>query len=158
MSPEEVKILLQDLVSSYRAYYTDSFREIQSTAEREAVKDKAERSGAALKSLFGGYSEYSEDSLLREGQDALQKIVKELEIMVEDVQGRRPGGLTTSTWSGTTNSVDDLTVELEKFIRVTSQDGSPVLWPFVSIIRIYLKSIVLQTGIILADLPGESES
>jgi hypothetical protein len=156
MSSEDVKVLLEDLVSSYRAYRTDEFRDIEEGSERKMVQDKAERSAAALNSLFGTFAQYSEKSLSREGQSAAMEIVKELECIVEDVQQKRPGGLGTTKWSGTADTVEELTSELDKFIRVTTQDGSPVLWPFVSIIRVYLRSLFLRTGIILADLPGVS--
>jgi hypothetical protein len=155
MSTEDVKELLEDLISSYRAYHTERFREIQSVSERESVKDKADRAATALNSLFGDFPTYSEESLSREGQTASMDILRELEGLVEDVKRERPGGLSTSTWSGTADTVDELANELDKFIRVSTKDGSPVLWPFVSIIRVYLKSLFLRTGIILADLPGK---
>jgi hypothetical protein len=155
MSPEEIKIMLEDLVSSYRAYNTEAFREVNNQAEREAVKDKAESAAAALNSLFKEHPRYSEENLSREGQEAASEIVRELEGMVEEVQRHRPGGPTATTWTATADTVDDLTSQLDVFIRVRSQDGLPVLWPFVGIIRIYLRSLFLRSGVVLADLPGE---
>jgi hypothetical protein len=154
MSPEEVRILLEDLISTYRAYHTERFREVGNIQEREAVKDKAERAAAALNSLFKDFPEYSEESMLRESPNASQEILEELEGMVENVQRQRPGGLATQTWSGNADTLRDLEIQLDIFIRVNSQDETPILWPFVRIIRVYLKSLFLRTGIILADLPG----
>jgi hypothetical protein len=155
MSSEDVKVLLEDLISGYRAYHIDtSFREVQSTAEREVVKSKAERSAAALNSLFGACTGYSEELLLKESPGASDEILKELERMVEQVQEKRPGGLKTSTFSGSADTADDLTCQLDVFIRTRTDDESPVFWPFVGIIRVYLRSLFLRTGIVLADLPG----
>ncbi|KAF2801711.1 uncharacterized protein BDZ99DRAFT_528183 [Mytilinidion resinicola] len=154
MSSEELKVLLEDLVSSYRAYNTEAFREIINQAERDAVKDKAERAASALNSLFGEHARYSEENLSREGQDAAAQIVRDLESMVEEVQQDRPGGPTASTWSATASDAEDLTRQLDVFIRVRGQDGLPVLWPFVGIIRVYLRSLFLRSGVVLADLPG----
>ncbi|KAF2496947.1 hypothetical protein BU16DRAFT_616988 [Lophium mytilinum] len=154
MSPEELRILLEDLVSSYRGYNTEAFREIINQAERDAVKDKAERAAAALNSIFGEHARYSEEDLSREGQDAAAQIVRDLESMVEEVQRHRPRGPTATRYSATASDAEDLTRQLNVFIRVRSRDGVPVLWPFVGIIRVYLRSLFLRSGVILADLPG----
>ena len=115
MSSEEVKLLLEDLVSTYRAYFTERAQDVQNVSERDAIKDKAERAASALHSLFGGLSDYSEELLRVEDENASQSILLKLMEMVETVQRKRPGGLTSPTWSGSANTVDELHAKLEVF-------------------------------------------
>jgi hypothetical protein len=157
MPLEEVKELLEDLLSSYRAYHTDShYREIKNPAEQAAVREKGERSASALHSLFSSDPGYSPESLSLEGPNAFASALEDLVQIANNIQQKRPGGIFTSTWADSAKSADDLSSKLQVFIQDKSLNGSPVLWPFIGIIRVYLKSYFLRTGIILADLPGES--
>lgn len=161
MSSRDFKALLHDLVCSYQAYHNpyydpSKFVGTEELSRQESTKERAERSAATLKSLFRGCTGYSESILLWQGPNSTPRIVEELEKMVKHVLLQRPGGPTSSKYSATAATIDDLTSQLDIFSRVTSQDELPILWPFVSIIRVYLKSLVLRSGLILADLPGKS--
>lgn len=161
MSSREFKALLHDLVCGYQVYHNPdydpgAFVRTEGLSKQEFTKERAERSAATLNSLFGGCTGYSESILLWQGPNSTPRIVEELEGMVKHVQQQRPRGPTSSKYSATAATIDDLASQLDIFSRMTSQDKLPILWPFVSIIRVYLKSLVLRSGLILADLPGKS--
>jgi hypothetical protein len=154
---EEVNELLEDLVTSYRMCHDESiFGEIVSPAEQKAVKDKAGQAAIAIESMFGSCPSYPKERPSDEiGVETLQKYLATLREKVESVQSLLPGGINATRWSAPSESVDELSDELNLFTRTETEDGRPVFWPFVRTIRVYSRSLFLSTGIILADLPGE---
>jgi hypothetical protein len=127
--------------------------------ERKSVKQKAESAANSLNSIFGGFSEYSEELLRKSAnnQDAQlvhAEIYSRLDDMVKSIQAQRPGGLGVSSFSQDANTVEELSDRLRVFTQKKAEGHNSVLWPFIKIMRIYLASPMLETGVVLADLPG----
>jgi hypothetical protein len=135
MTAEEVEELLEELILSYRAYYTDISREVDDTSELNLVKTKAEKAWKTLESLFKNQRELTQEFLAKEGAQAELSILGELSSMAGNVQQNRPGGLANQTWSVSVETVDDLAHELERFIRDNVEDNVSPIWPFVRVIR-----------------------
>jgi hypothetical protein len=135
MTPAEVKELLEELVSSFRAYHTEAFREVQSPAEQRLIKEKAMKSRETLLCLFRRYSQVNDEFLTEEGSAAEISIINTLVSLVESVMQERPGGLESVTWSRTAMTVEDLSRDIDPFIQDPINERSPMIWPFVRIIR-----------------------
>jgi hypothetical protein len=149
-TPEEVSDLLKDLVLGYRAWHVQALSSELSAAEQEAVHDKAQRCGEALNSIFEGFPGYSESLLTQSSPNSEQGILESLIQMAKSIQSQRPGGLSVTTWFEYV-SKDNLANALDKFV---DPNVKPSLWPFVKVIKVFLRSSLLESGIILADLPG----
>jgi hypothetical protein len=134
MTSQEVTDLLEELLSDYRAYYTDSFKEVLSLEDQRAIKSRAEKASSMLDALFG--DQVSPEVLSDPGSDASSTILFMLESHALDVLRHRPGGLNAHIWSTITYSVEELTDEIDPFIRDSSEDGFHVIWPFVKTIRL----------------------
>lgn len=135
MTAEEVEEFLEELLLSYRAYYTLRSREVDDTDELNSVKTKAEKAWKTLDSLFKNQRELTQEFLAKEGTQAELSILGELTSMAGKVQQNRPGSLANQTWSASAETVDDLAHKLEPFIRDNVEDNGSPIWPFVRIIR-----------------------
>jgi hypothetical protein len=134
MTSQEVTDLLEELLSDYRAYYTDSFKEVERVEDENAIRSKAEKASSMLVALFG--DQISREVLSDTGSDASSAILRKLESYALDVLRHRPGGLDNNIWSTITYGVEELTDKIDPFIRDSSEGGLYVIWPFVKTIRL----------------------
>lgn len=133
MTSEDVTDLLEELLSDYRAYYSDSFKEVRNPEEQKAVKSRAEKASSMLDALFG--DRISLEMLSNPASELSTTPLAMLQSLALDILRRRPGGTDTQIWSTTAQSVEELTDQIDPFIRDSSERGLPVIWPFVKIIR-----------------------
>ncbi|KAF2195110.1 hypothetical protein K469DRAFT_681465 [Zopfia rhizophila CBS 207.26] len=154
MSSEEVTELLEELLQSYRAHFTEAFKEVKDLYERKRIKRIAERAEETFNSVFGNIAGFSLDMLAAEGADADVTALNYLKAMAKSVRSQRPGGLEMPTYVCVAQTIEDLAKELRGFTCDSAKSDVPTIWPFVRIIRVYLSSEVLSTGLIFADLPG----
>ena len=174
MSSDDVQEPLEELLLNYRAFYTNIYREVQNNAERNLIKSLGEKAESTFQCLFRNHLELTQEFLADETPGAEYSILAHLVSKAGEVLQQRPGGLTASTWSTSAETVDELIEKLEPIVRDDAdEDQPPPLWPFVRIIRfahylisidirvvlthcrIYLRSYILRTGLVLADLPGK---
>jgi hypothetical protein len=134
MTLQEVTDLLEELLSDYRAYYTDSFKEVKGVEDRKAVKSRGEKAYSMLDALFG--DQISPEVLSDPESDASSTILPKLESCALDILRHRPGGLDDDVWSTIADDEDDLIDKIDPFIRDSSEGGLYVIWPFVKIIRL----------------------
>jgi hypothetical protein len=132
MTSEDVKDLLEELLSDYRAYYSDSFKEVYSQEEQKAIKSRAEKASSMLDALFGDRISLE---MLSNPASELSAVLATLQSLALEVLRQRPGGIDTPIWSTVTHSVEELTSQIDPFIRDSSEGNLPVIWPFVKIIR-----------------------
>ena len=132
MTSEDVKDLLEELLSDYRAYYSDSFKEVYSQEEQKAIKSRAEKASSMLDALFGDRISLE---MLSNPASELSTVLATLQSLALEVLRQRPGGIDTPIWSTITHSVEELKNQIDPFIRDSSEGGLHVIWPFVKIIR-----------------------
>ncbi|PYI32270.1 hypothetical protein BP00DRAFT_445723 [Aspergillus indologenus CBS 114.80] len=134
MDQSEIRELLEELLSNVRKYYTDAFREVQKSEEKEHIKAAALRAWETLRSLFPHEEGLNLEFLSKEGEESVKTILTTLHEWAM-------AGLDWITDRG-----DETTFAIPC--------KRPALWPFVKLIRVYLRSPVLRTGLVLADVPG----
>ncbi|KAL4870412.1 hypothetical protein BDV12DRAFT_207717 [Aspergillus spectabilis] len=154
MDNAEIVELLEELLSAVRKYYTGAYREVSEPEEQENIRGAARRAWDTLLSLFPNQPELDLDFVSQEGADAVEPIITRLEEWTMAGQDSRPGGRNSLQYSVVANHADECMEQLDNLMADSRDHNRPALWPFVKLIRVYLRSPVLRTGLILADLPG----
>ncbi|KNG83860.1 hypothetical protein ANOM_007635 [Aspergillus nomiae NRRL 13137] len=153
MDEEEVKELLEELVQSFRMYYTDLYREVTSIEEQERIRDRSTRAWSTLNSLFRDQPELTHEFLSDQTDDALSRILEQLGDWAAQSCTRRPGGAALQHTIIPSN-VQECRSQLDMLTMDPRDESEVAIWPFIKLIRVYLRSPVLRTGLVLADLPG----
>ncbi|PWY94991.1 hypothetical protein BO94DRAFT_456160 [Aspergillus sclerotioniger CBS 115572] len=153
MDYDEIRELLEELLSSVRKYYTEAFREVRTSEEQEAIKVAAQRAWDTLKSLFPHQRDFDLEFLLKEGDNAVDSIMTTLLQWAMAGLDHRPGGRDNLQHTIVAHHADQCMEHLDR-LMANPEDDKPAFWPFVKLIRVYLRSPVLRTGLVLADLPG----
>ncbi|KAI2993530.1 hypothetical protein CBS147346_10936 [Aspergillus niger] len=154
MDEDEICELLEELLSSVRKYYTEAFREVRTSEEQENIKVAAKRAWDTLRSLFPHEQELDIDFLAQEGDEAVATIMTALLQWATSGLDNRPGGRDNLQYTVVSSHADQCMKHLDRLMANDSDGDNPALWPFVKLIRVYLRSPVLRTGLVLADLPG----
>ncbi|KAL6231006.1 hypothetical protein BDW75DRAFT_233955 [Aspergillus navahoensis] len=116
--------------------------EIRGLLEELLSAGAARRAWDTLLSLFPNQPELDLDFVSQEGEHAVEPIITRLEEWAMAGQESRPGGRESLQYSVVANHADEC-MELDDLVA-DSTDG----------LLLYLRSPVLRTGLILADLPG----
>ncbi|PKX96934.1 uncharacterized protein P174DRAFT_438736 [Aspergillus novofumigatus IBT 16806] len=154
MDNAEIRELLEELLANVRKYYTDAYREVRDATEQEDIKAAARRAWDTLLSLFPNQPALDLDFLSRDGEDAVESIVTTLEEWAMAGLDHRPGGRDSLRYSAVARHADECMEQLDNLMADAREGDRPALWPFVKLIRVYLRSPILRTGLVLADLPG----
>ncbi|GFG18592.1 hypothetical protein IFM61606_00016 [Aspergillus udagawae] len=154
MDNAEIRELLEELLSNVRKYYTDAYREVVDAREQEHIKAAAKRAWDTLLSLFPNQPGLDLDFLSRDGEDAVESIVTTLEEWAMAGLDHRPGGRDSLRYTVVARHADECMEQLDNLMADSRDGDRPAIWPFVKLIRVYLRSPVLRTGLVLADLPG----
>lgn len=146
---EEMEDFLTELVWSYRQTYIPDLEDSLSPEEYKQSRDESETAKSSLSTAFGHI-----DKLEVVLQQALES-----DDMAEDTVHQLLEWSKQLPWppcdkKGCYEATADTA---EGCIIVTDQFAEEALWPFTKIIRIFLDAEVLDTGVVLADLPGLSE-
>ena len=89
-------------------------------------------------------------AMLRDmSEGALERLTKQLVAWSRDIQWPDQAG--DGLWRAEANTAEECVEKTGLFM----QDQH---WPFTKIIRVYLSSQVLKTGVVLADLPGKGNT
>ncbi|PYI23435.1 hypothetical protein BO99DRAFT_323354 [Aspergillus violaceofuscus CBS 115571] len=154
MDQSEIRELLEELLSSVRKYYTDAFREVHKSEEKEHIKAAALRAWETLRSLFPNEEGLDLEFLSKEGEESVKIILTILQEWAMAGLDYRPGGRDNLHYSMVARNADECMEELDSLMADSKDSKRPALWPFVKLIRVYLRSPVLRTGLVLADVPG----
>ncbi|KAL5362705.1 hypothetical protein BJX96DRAFT_106499 [Aspergillus floccosus] len=154
MDLEEIQELLEELLRSFRGYYTREFVEVQSAEEQEKIKAAAIRARDTLTSLFPNHPEVNHEYLAAEGIETEQAILQHLRELAISVRNHRPGGPDAEQYRVVARNDEQCKDRLDELTTDPGEPSKPAIWPFVKVIRVYLKSPILRTGLVLADLPG----
>ncbi|KAE8380157.1 hypothetical protein BDV26DRAFT_258086 [Aspergillus bertholletiae] len=153
MDEDEVKELLRELVQSFRMFYTDTFREVIGVEEQEKIRDEATRAERTLKSMFKDQPELTREFLSDQTDGALSRILGWLGGWAAQSCTRRPGGAALQH-TIIPDGVQECRSQLDMLTMDPRDESEVSIWPFIKLIRVYLRSPVLRTGLVLADLPG----
>ncbi|KAL4906823.1 hypothetical protein BDW74DRAFT_176430 [Aspergillus multicolor] len=158
MSATERKELLQELIKDYRMHHTRVFREEfqgqLSEQEIERIMRLSERAWRTLKSLFSNEADMTEEFLSNDAPHAEEAILTQFEEWALAGLDHRPGGREALRHRIEARDIDDCREVIDMLTVASREPNRPAIWPFVKLIRVYLRSPVLRTGLVIADLPG----
>ncbi|KAL2828351.1 hypothetical protein BJY01DRAFT_228475 [Aspergillus pseudoustus] len=150
----EIEELLEELLSAVRKYYTGAYREVSEPEEQENIRSAARRAWDTLLSIFPDQPELDLDFVSQEGENVIEPIISSLVEWAVARQDSRPGGRNSLQYSVVANHADECMKQLDDLMADGRDRRKPTVWPFIKLIRVYLRSPILRTGLILADLPG----
>ncbi|KAJ5719982.1 hypothetical protein N7493_006860 [Penicillium malachiteum] len=155
MGSEDIKELLEELLRNFRTYNRPSLcDQISSDEECDKAEMAATRAMRTLESLFHDKEELTPEFLGDESEDAWERIIKRLETWAGDVLARRPDQIKDRSAVVTTDDLQSCKDYLDFLMNSSHKNENLVLWPFINLIRVYLQSPVLESGLVVADLPG----
>ncbi|XEV04523.1 hypothetical protein FSHL1_009810 [Fusarium sambucinum] len=146
LSAPEIRELIKELLWSYRQLFLPGV-ESDETSEQDYNRymRESEHAWSALHAAFKHKRQFTQRMAQDMSEGALERITDQLIKWTEEIEW--PAGGADGFWTSTAQTADEC-VEQTKFFM---QDK---FWPFTKIIRVYLDSQVLKTGVVLADLPG----
>ncbi|KAL4972993.1 hypothetical protein BDW66DRAFT_143057 [Aspergillus desertorum] len=154
MNNAEIRELFEELLSNVRRYYTDAYREVTQVEEQENIRSAATRAWNTFRSLFPNQPQLELDFLSRDGEDVAESIVSTLVEWAIARLDNQPGGRDRLEQPRVASHADECMDLLDSLTTDNSGGDGTALWPFVKLIRVYLRSPILRTGLVLADLPG----
>ncbi|KAJ5292390.1 uncharacterized protein N7443_008343 [Penicillium atrosanguineum] len=158
MTSEEMKELLNELLTMFRQFNVNRFfRDLQSQEEQQKCRDEAVRAWETFESLFNSQPALTMEHLSEDYDGAHSAILAQLERWASAGLAWRPGGLDALGYSAIAGDIEDCRVILDMLTASNIDNGKPAIWPFIKLIRVYLKSPILKNGLVLADLPGFSD-
>ncbi|KAL2813123.1 hypothetical protein BJX63DRAFT_395031 [Aspergillus granulosus] len=154
MNMDELRELLQELLRAYRMHHTNAFHEVTDREERDRITSLSVRSWETLKSLFPNEADMTEQFLSNEDAGAESIILERLEEWARAGLAHRPGGPDALNSTIPAANIQECRENLDTLTVSSHQPGRPAVWPFVKLIRVYLNSPILRTGLVVADVPG----
>lgn len=146
LSASGMKELVTELLWSYRQLYLPGV-ESDETSEQDYARymRESDQAWSALQSAFRHQRQFTKEFLRDTSEGALEKITNQVLQWVREIEW--PSGGNDGFWVSTAQTAEECCEKTKVFM----QDK---YWPFTKIIRVYLNSQVLKTGVVLADLPG----
>ena len=134
MDSEEVKELLEELLQSFRMYYTDTFREVTNMQEQERIRERSTRAWATFHSMFRGQPDLTHEFLADQTEAAHSRILERLQQWTQPSSRQRPGGpaLQHKAVLGSFNLCQS---HLDRLTMDPQDEGETAIWPFIKLIR-----------------------
>ncbi|PGH23258.1 hypothetical protein AJ80_02674 [Polytolypa hystricis UAMH7299] len=142
---DELDKELTQLLDDSRQPYAPAFRENCSADAFQEAEEKSKIANTALSSAFGHQPDWDLDQLRGFGPFSLVVALSNLRRWAKLLEW--PDGARDGTWTDSAETSQNCRESTERFMQHS-------LWPFVKVVRMYLKAAVLKPGLILADLPG----
>ncbi|KAB8270563.1 hypothetical protein BDV30DRAFT_228831 [Aspergillus minisclerotigenes] len=134
MDEEEVNELLEELVQSFRMYYTDFYREVTGVEEQERIRDGSTRAWSTLNSLFRDQPELTHQFLSDQTDGALSRILAQLKDWAAQSCTRRPGGAALQH-TIIPGNVQECSSHLDMLTMDPRDESEAAIWPFIKLIR-----------------------
>lgn len=166
MSKSEMEDVLSELLWSYRQLYLPNVQSHKtSTKDYERYTRESAQAWSALEAAFKHKSEFNESFLRDMSDGAIDKIESQLITWSREIDW--PAGGANGIWRSTAVTPRECSEKtaifmsnrywpFTKIIRLV--DSDLILWMSKNLLttsdRVYLESRVLETGLIIADLPG----
>ncbi|KAF5589898.1 uncharacterized protein FSUBG_11004 [Fusarium subglutinans] len=146
LSMTEIRELIHELLWSYRQLFLPTV-ESNETSEQEYNRyiRESELAWSALRAAFKHKRQFTPKFAQDTSDGALERITNQLVDWTREIEWPTSGA--DGFWTSTAQTAEECVQQTKLFM----QDK---LWPFTKLIRVYLNSQVLKTGIVLADLPG----
>lgn len=146
LSTSGIKELVRELLWSYRQLFLPGV-ESSETSDRDYARytRESEEAWSALQAAFKHKRQFTQKTAQDMSEGALERITDQLIEWTGEIEW--PTGGVDGFWTCTAETAE----ECVEHTRLFMQDK---YWPFTKIIRVYLNSHVLKTGVVLADLPG----
>ncbi|KAJ4256900.1 hypothetical protein NW762_008996 [Fusarium torreyae] len=146
LSASEIRELIQELLWSYRQLFLPSV-ESSETSEQDYNRymRESEQAWSALHAAFKHKTQFTQRFVQDMSDGAQERITDQLIEWARQIEWPQDGA--NGFWTSTAQTAKECVEHTKLFM----QDK---LWPFTKIIRVYLDSQVLKTGVVLADLPG----
>ncbi|CAG2005293.1 unnamed protein product [Fusarium graminearum] len=146
LSALEIRELIKELLWSYRQLFLPGVESNEvSEQDYNRYMRQSEQAWSALHAAFKHKKQFTQSFAQDMSDGALERITDQLIEWTREIEW--PTGGVDGFWTSTAQTSEEC-VEKTKFFM---QDK---FWPFTKIIRVYLNSQVLKTGVVLADLPG----
>ncbi|KIX92369.1 uncharacterized protein Z520_11977 [Fonsecaea multimorphosa CBS 102226] len=150
----EIEELLADLVGNFRK--VELLPKAPSTEDEEALprnrqhsENQSKEAWSALQAAFGHHELFGRSFLLDQTEGAFDRIVSQLNQWTQLLQW--PEEAKDGRYSISVDDEDECAENISLFM----QDK---FWPFTKIMRIFIDSDILRSGIVLTDLPGRSDT
>ncbi|KIH92852.1 hypothetical protein SPBR_02337 [Sporothrix brasiliensis 5110] len=141
-----IKAHLQELLWNYRRIYRpDIDPEALGDAEYKRLEATSSTAWSTLQTAFRHERGFSSSFALNMDDGSDERILEQLVTWAGRIEW--PRGSDEGFWTTTALSVDECCDATRPFME-------DKFWPFTNLIRIFLSARVLDSGIILADLPG----
>lgn len=134
MDPDEVKELLQELLQSFRMYYTDSFREVTNIEEQERIREQSTRAWSTFHSMFRDQPGLTHEFLADQTEGAQPRILERLQEWARLSCRQRPGG-TALQHTAALSSLAHCQSHLDTLTMDPRGERETAIWPFINIIR-----------------------
>ncbi|KAJ5560360.1 hypothetical protein N7513_002759 [Penicillium frequentans] len=128
--------------------------ELSSGEDQDKLRDAASRAEETLESLFQSQPEWDREFLADDTEGAEVAILAKLQEWAQIAVSLRPGGHDSLVYTATAKNLQQCTDKLNYLVADSHESGQPALWPFIKLLRVYLKSPILRPGLVVADLPG----
>ncbi|ERT01391.1 hypothetical protein HMPREF1624_02637 [Sporothrix schenckii ATCC 58251] len=141
-----IKEHLQELLWNYRRIYRPDINpEALGDDEYKRLEATSNTAWSTLQTAFRHERDFSSSFALNMEDGSDERILEQLITWAGRIEW--PRGSDEGFWTTTALSVDECSVATRPFME-------DKFWPFTNLIRIFLSAHVLDSGIILADLPG----
>ncbi|KAJ0426006.1 hypothetical protein BJY00DRAFT_272728 [Aspergillus carlsbadensis] len=155
MNMAEMNDLLKEILRAYRMHLTISeVSDQEDPGGMDRIRSLSTRAWETLKSLFPDEADMTEQFLSNEAPGAQERILGCLTEWALAGLDRRPGGPNALNLTLMADNIQDCKENLDVLTVTPREAGAPTIWPFVKLIRVYLDSPILRTGLVVADLPG----
>ncbi|KAM0549484.1 hypothetical protein ACHAPJ_009300 [Fusarium lateritium] len=146
LSAPGVRELIKELLWSYRQLFLPGV-ESSETSEQDYNRymRESEQAWSALHAAFKHKRQFTQKYAQDMSDGASERITDQLIEWARQTEWPRGGA--DGFWTSTAQTAEECVEHTKLFM----QDK---FWPFTKIIRVYLDSQVLKTGVVLADLPG----
>ncbi|KAE8311842.1 hypothetical protein BDV41DRAFT_565575 [Aspergillus transmontanensis] len=134
MDEEEVNELLEELVQSFRMYYTDLYRDVIGVEEQERIRDGSTRAWSTLNSLFRDQPGLTHEFLSDQTDGALSRILAQLKDWAAQSCTQRPGG-TALQHTIIPGNVQECRSHLDMLTMDPRDESEAAIWPFIKLIR-----------------------
>lgn len=142
MTSEEMKELLNELLTMFRQFHVNRFfRDLQSQEEQQKCRGEAVRAWETFESLFNNQPALTMGHLSKDYDGAHSAILAQLERWASAGLALRPGGLDALGYSAIAGDIEECRDILDGLTASNIGNGKPAIWPFIKLIRLVKLSL-----------------
>lgn len=137
MTSEEMKELLNELLTMFRQFHVNRFfQELHSQEDQQKCQSEAVRAWETFESLFNNQPALTMEYLSKDYDEAHSAILAQLERWASAGLALRPGGLDAPRYSAIGSDIEGCRDILDMLTASNIGNGKPAIWPFIKLIRL----------------------